>query len=121
MSLKRRRRLWITVLAFFGTALGTLSGYRLGRATVVGSVDIGLHDYTHELTSRANDYAREFAGIWKIFNPSRFPFCSQEEIAEMQAITFRLEQVKDIGRVQDDKLRCSAFLGRLDPPIQASR
>lgn len=121
MSLKRRRRLWITMLAFFGTALGTLSGYWLGRVTVVGSIDTGLYDYTHELSSRANDYAHEFDGIWKIFNPSRFPFCSQEEIAEMQAITFRLEQVKDIGRVRDDKLQCSSFLGRLDPPIQARR
>jgi sensor c-di-GMP phosphodiesterase-like protein len=116
MPLQRHRRLWIAVLTLLGTLLGTASGYWLGRATLLRSADSGLSDYAADLTRHANEYADELATIQKAFNPSKYAFCSHEEIVEMQAMTFHSLQVKEIGRTHAGKFYCSAFLGKLDPP-----
>ena len=116
MPLQRHRRLWIVVLTLLGTVLGTASGYWLGRATLLRSANSGLSDYAADLAHHADQYAVELSTIQKTFNPSKYAFCSREEIAEMQTMTFRSLQVKEIGRTHAGKFYCSAFLGRLDPP-----
>jgi sensor c-di-GMP phosphodiesterase-like protein len=116
MPLQRHRRLWIAVLAFLGTVLGTTSGYWLGRATLLRSADSGLSDYAADLAHHADEYSNELNTIRHTFNPSKYEFCSHDEIVEMQKMTFQSLQVKEIGRTHAGKFYCSAFLGRLDPP-----
>ena len=117
MSLKWRRRLSIAALALLGTVLGATSGYWLGRVTLLRSANVGLSSYASDLIHHAEEYSRELGEIRSAFNPSPYPYCSQQEITAMQAMTFRSLQVKEIGRVHDGKFDCSAFLGRRDPPL----
>jgi sensor c-di-GMP phosphodiesterase-like protein len=117
MPLKRRRRLSILALALLGTTLGAASGYWLGHATLLRGADTGLSDYAASLAGHAEEYARELNSIKKAFNPSPDPYCSQQEIIAMQAMTFRSLEVKEIGRTHDGRLYCSAFLGRLNPSL----
>ncbi|WP_263355700.1 EAL domain-containing protein [Acidicapsa ligni] len=116
--MKRRRRLAIAVLALLGTLLGAASGYWLGRASLMRTAGSGLASYAGGLVVHAEEYSRELSGIQKAFNPSPFQFCSPDEIAKMQALTYESLQVKEIGRTRNGKLECSAFLGRLNPPWQ---
>jgi sensor c-di-GMP phosphodiesterase-like protein len=113
----RDRRFSITILALLGTALGAASGYWLGRATLLRTARANLSNYATELIVHADEYADELNQIKLSFNPSPFPFCSRQEIAQMQAMTFRSLQVKEIGRTHNGTLYCSAFLGRLDQPL----
>jgi sensor c-di-GMP phosphodiesterase-like protein len=117
IPIKRRRRLAITVLALAGATLGAVGGYWLGRVTQLQAAETGLSEYADDLVAHSEEYSRELDSIWKTFNPSKFPFCSAQEIAEMQSLSFRSTQVKEIGRTHDGKLYCSAFLGRLDPAL----
>jgi sensor c-di-GMP phosphodiesterase-like protein len=117
MFLKWRRRLSIAALALLGTVLGAASGYWLGRVTLLRTANLGLSSYATDLMHHAEEYARELNSIRTAFDPSPYAYCSRQEIAAMQAMTFRSLQVKEIGRVRDGKFDCSAFLGRLDPPL----
>jgi sensor c-di-GMP phosphodiesterase-like protein len=119
MPMQQRRRIAITALALLGAILGSIGGYWLGRASLLRTASNGLSDYSGDLIAYADVYERELGTIWKAFNPSQFPFCSDEEIAEMQTLTFRSLQVKEVGRTHDGKLYCSAFLGRLNPALPA--
>ena len=117
MPIKRHRRVAILALAFLGTALGAPSGYWLGRATLLHTADNSLSNYASDLVHHADEYAVELRTIRDALIRSRYSYCSREEIAAMQGMTFNSLQVKEIGRIHDGKLDCSAFLGRLDPPL----
>jgi len=117
MSLRWRRRLSIAALALLGIVLGAASGFWLGRITLLRSANTGLSSYATDLIHHAEEYSRELGDIRKAFNPSPYPYCSPQEIAAMQSMTFRSLQIKEIGRVRDGKFDCSAFLGRLDPAL----
>src|SRR5580698_9578881 len=101
MPMQQRRRIAITALALLGAILGSIGGYWLGRASLLRTASNGLSDYSGDLIAYADVYERELGTIWKAFNPSQFPFCSDEEIAEMQTLTFRSLQVKEVGRTHD--------------------
>lgn len=122
MPIKQHRHVAIVALALLGTALGAPSGYWLGRATLLRTANNGLANYASDLIGHADEYASELRRIRDTFNPSPYPYCSREEIAEMQALTFRSLQVKEVGRTHNGLLYCSAFLGHLDtalalPPV----
>jgi sensor c-di-GMP phosphodiesterase-like protein len=117
MPIKRHRRLAIVALAFLGIALGAPSGYWIGRATLLRTARNSLSSFASDLLRHADEYAGELRDIRNAFNPSPYSFCSHEEIARMQEMTFRSLQVKDVGRTHDGKFYCSAFLGRLAQPM----
>src|ERR1700733_15096155 len=112
MPMKRRRRLSILALALLGTLLGAASGYWMGHAPLLRSANEGLTSYAASLVWHSDEYTSELRGIKSAFNPSPYPYCSQQEILRMQEMTFRSLQVKEIGRTHEGKLYCSAFLGK---------
>ena len=117
MPSQRHRRLSIAMLALLGALAGAVSGYRLGHATLLRTANAGLSSYASDLIDHSDEYAVELGDIRKAFNPSPYPFCSRQEIALMQELTYRSLQVKEIGRTHDGKFYCSAFVGRLDSPL----
>jgi sensor c-di-GMP phosphodiesterase-like protein len=112
----RHRRLSIAMLALFGALAGAASGYWLGHATLLRTANAGLSSYASDLITHSDEYAVELGNIRKAFNPSPYPFCSRQEIALMQTLTFRSLQVKEVGRTHEGKFYCSAFVGLLDVP-----
>jgi sensor c-di-GMP phosphodiesterase-like protein len=117
MLVQPRRRATITVLVLLGGLLGAIGGFWLGHLALFRTATDGLSDYASDLVHHADEYGRELADIRKSFNPSPYPFCSPQEIAEMQVMTYRSLQIKEVGRTRDGKLHCSAFLGRLNQPL----
>ena len=116
MSVGRYRRLSIFLLALVSATLGAAGGYWLSHVTRLRAAKLALSSYASDLTDHAKEYGAELRSIKKAFNPSGFPLCSTEEISEMRDLAFRSLQVKDIGRLQNGKLVCSGWLGKLAEP-----
>ncbi|MBB5057820.1 sensor c-di-GMP phosphodiesterase-like protein [Granulicella aggregans] len=116
MSLGKYRRLSIIGLALFGAALGAVGGYWLCHVSRLRAANVALSTYASELVDHANEYGAELRAIKLAFNPSAFPFCSTEEISKLRELAFHSLQVKDIGRLQNGKLVCSGWLGKLADP-----
>jgi sensor c-di-GMP phosphodiesterase-like protein len=116
MSLGQHRRLSIFLLALFGAALGASGGYWLCHVSRLRAANLALSSYASDLIEHAKDYGSELRAIKMSFNPSGFPLCSPEEISRMRDLAFRSLQVKDIGRLQNGKLVCSGWLGKLPKP-----
>jgi sensor c-di-GMP phosphodiesterase-like protein len=116
MSLGKYRRLSIFGLALSGAALGAVGGYWLSRASQLRAANLALSGYASDLIDRADGYGAELRTIKMAFTPSGFPLCSPEEIAKLRELGFHSLQVKDIGRLENGKLICSGWLGKLDEP-----
>ncbi|MFD1197706.1 EAL domain-containing protein [Brucella gallinifaecis] len=54
-------------------------------------------------------------------NSSNFPICSQEDKHYMREVLFSAYNIKDIGRLQNDILQCSAFLSDVTTEGRRSR
>jgi sensor c-di-GMP phosphodiesterase-like protein len=117
MHKRQRRRMGIFSLALLGAILGAAGGFWLGRDTQIRSAETELDTYASNLSYHADQYEEELNAVHNAFNPSPYPYCSRQEIAMMQALTFESLQLKEIGRTHNGKLYCSAFLGQLDPAI----
>src|SRR5277367_4055330 len=117
MPLQRRRRLSFATPALLGALPGSASGYWLGRETLLRTAVASLANYASDLITHSDEYSNELNGIQQAFHPSAYSYCSPQEIAEMQAMSFRSLEVRDIGRTHDGMLYCSAFLGKLDPAL----
>lgn len=117
MPFHRRRRFSIVVLAIVGAILGAVSGYWLGYETLLRAAGANLANYAGDLVLHSDEYFHELDDIRQAFQSSPYGFCSPQEIAVMQAMTFRSPDIKEIGRTRDGKLYCSAYLGRLDTPL----
>jgi sensor c-di-GMP phosphodiesterase-like protein len=116
MPLGKYRRLSIFGLALCGTVLGAVGGFWLCHVSRLRAANIALSSYASDLIDHANEYGVELRAIKSAFNPSGYPFCSTEEIAKLRDLSFRSLQVKDIGRIQNGKLACSGWLGKLPEP-----
>jgi sensor c-di-GMP phosphodiesterase-like protein len=115
---KQHRRFEIVALALLGALLGAAGGYWLGHASLLRNAESGLVSYASELVRHADEYSAEFGQIQQHLKNSGHAFCSPEDIADMQWISFRSVQVKEIGRTRDSMFFCSAFLGRLAKPLR---
>src|ERR1700761_8330582 len=93
-----RGHVGILALSLLGAALGGGTGFWLGRAISLRSARIDLSDYAHELTNHADAVSRELTQIFRPGGPSQFSYCSEHELANLQAETFQSSDFKDIGR-----------------------
>lgn len=75
-----------------------------------------LTTYAQTVSGNADSLADEINSVILKVNGPAVPACSEQDLAELKAQTFRAAHIKDIGRTHDGKLYCSAFLGRLARP-----
>jgi len=113
---RQRRRFAILAVACLGAFLGAAGGFWVARDTQLRVARDSLSAYAANLYGHGKQYEAELKAVRNAFNPSPYPFCSPQEIALMQSMTFRSLQLKDIGRTRNGKLYCSAFLGVVNPP-----
>jgi sensor c-di-GMP phosphodiesterase-like protein len=112
MSRKERRTLWILLIALLGTLLGAAGGVWLGRVLVMRSALARLSEFAADLDQNGLRNSNEIDRIWQTFSEEGPAFCSSREINAMQAVVFRSLQIKDIGRVRDGYVVCSAVEGQ---------
>jgi len=118
MQVLRGRVPAIGALAMLGTLLGSILGFGLGRAILLRSARASLVEYTDGLTDHADEVSAQLRQVFTGFDSAEAPFCSDQELAELRAMTFRVSDFKDIGRTRDGMLYCSALLGRLATPYR---
>jgi sensor c-di-GMP phosphodiesterase-like protein len=111
MSRRERRTIWILLIALFGALLGAAGGAWLGRALVLRSALIRLSQFAADLDQNGLRYSDEINRAIQVFAGDGPGFCSSREINAMQAVVFHSLQIKDIGRIRNGYVVCSAVEG----------
>lgn len=106
---------WFVALA---ACLGVGVIIFLGQLELVRLSYIRLNEYRDNLLSHSVNVAKSGRNTLAIVNNSSEDFCSDENITELRRLTFNAHYLRDIGRVKDDYIFCTALWGRLNPPIE---
>jgi sensor c-di-GMP phosphodiesterase-like protein len=110
----RSGRAWFAV-AF--VVLGLLAGYLIGRESILHSTGNRLGEYADLLLQRDEDLGAEVDTTLSQANASTDPPCSDADIALLRRLTFTARFLKDVGRLHDYTLLCSATSGKLATPL----
>lgn len=121
MLARRRRGLGILALVLIGVTLGAGSGYWLGRWTLLRLAAASVAGYSADLLRHAEEYTGEVTDAFEAIQKDNLPFCSPEEITALRSLTFRSLGLRDVGRIRDGILYCSALLGELPNPVKTAR
>jgi sensor c-di-GMP phosphodiesterase-like protein len=114
----KRKLLIQIVLLFCGCVLGLTIAYFIARNIQVHAGRADLNTYAAHLLSRAENLAHETDQAVALVSTDHLPFCSDQELVLMRDFVYNATDVKDIGRIKDDRLYCSTGVGRLSVPLE---
>lgn len=126
VAFARQKSLKIAGILFLGLALGSGAGFLGGLYAAQQAAQFVLHDFASRIVHQADDAADQFMVIVHAFDHVGPEFCSDTELSSMRTLLYRSSAVKDIGRIRDGKLGCTAVAGRLTnspvmkPPVMVS-
>jgi sensor c-di-GMP phosphodiesterase-like protein len=106
----RRNRLWLALLAI---PLGLLAGFFIGHESIVHLTKSRVSDYADRVMQREEEIGAEITSTLEQANDSTFPPCSDEDMALLRRLTFQARFLKDVARLGDGKLLCTAAAGKL--------
>lgn len=119
-ALRSRRRRSRTVLActvvLLTTALGAGLGAWIGWSVVLSVARQQLAADAARLMSASQRLEDEVTQTLATFNRTPRTFCSNLELDRMRELVYRTRYIKDIGRVRDGRLHCTAGMWRIDEP-----
>ncbi len=114
MQLSRLPRVLALVACVLAAAgFGSLVAYTGARLIALSYARAELDAHAENLLSRATTIAREVDHSLDQANRIQAAACSAEDISDLREIAFRTRFVKDVGRIVDNHLACSSFLGTL--------
>jgi sensor c-di-GMP phosphodiesterase-like protein len=58
----------------------------------------------------------EASAVLPVVSSSQYSFCSDAEIAYFRQLLFHMENLRDVGRIRDGRMVCSALFGRNNLP-----
>ncbi len=104
-------RFWILV----GTlVMGTAAGFLVGRQAILLVLDSRMSSFADELEAREQDLSTELVATLSKANASTFAPCSEADIVLLRKLTFAARFLKDVARIENNSLTCSATVGKLD-------
>ncbi|MBB5057544.1 sensor c-di-GMP phosphodiesterase-like protein [Granulicella aggregans] len=113
MTFRPNRRLWISTIAILlATALGALAGYLTGRHTVQNAAEAVLQQDATPLSNTIHSLVVESHDILAKANALQTPTCSDAEIAQLRLLLYHSVNFREIGRIRDGKILCSAVFGK---------
>ena len=113
MILIPSKRLWTTVTTLLlAVFCGAGIGFLLGRANTRRLTEDRLLQEAHQGGEPFITLMEESDGLLSVLNASKFPFCSDAEIAFFRQQVFHSENLRDAGRMRNGKMECSALFGR---------
>jgi sensor c-di-GMP phosphodiesterase-like protein len=112
----KRKMLTQIGLLLCGCAAGLGSAHLIVRAVQLHVGRADLMDYATRILSRGDHLAHETDAAVTLIANDHLPFCSDQELALMRKFVYNATDVRDIGRVKDGMLYCSAGIGRLADP-----
>lgn len=101
---------------FAAVLLGTLAGALIGRESILHSVNARLANYDDQIMQRGEELSTEIASTLDRANASIYPACSDEDLALLRRLTFAARFLKDVARLQNGVILCSASMGKLQTP-----
>ncbi len=109
---RRYRRLLFTLsVTVVGTATGVFAGFEAGRQFSLRAMEGRLVQYAGRLMADAESYSDESRTTLAAMNASPYAFCSGAEIRYFRAMIFESQYLRDVGRMRDGRILCSASLG----------
>lgn len=112
-----KKRLAVSVVFTLVAAAGGLGGgYLLGRAVTIRITAGKLRQDASRILIKLDTISIEFHAVLAAINASKYPFCSEANVAEIRKLILHSEFLKDAGRVRDGRIECTASLPRQDLP-----
>lgn len=103
----------LVILAVF--ALGCLCAYLLAAALFVERERGGLTERAESfLPAAIEQYEAVVAVLLRGVTPGE-RLCDTDDLSWMREAVFQVVAIRDVGRVEDGLLRCTAISGRIDP------
>lgn len=114
---KPTRRVWISSIAMLlATAIGACAGYLHGRVDVEESAETNLQLDAARLSTAIDSLIIESYSILAKANALEQPPCSDVEISQLRQLIYHSINFRDVGRIHDGKILCSALFGRDNLP-----
>ncbi|OYR15914.1 EAL domain-containing protein [Brucella thiophenivorans] len=95
--------------------IGIIITLTLGQLELVRLSYVRLNDYRDNLLSHAVDVANDSKNTLAVVNGSDRQPCSDEDLTEVRRLAFKSAFLGDVGRVENDRIICTALWGRLSP------
>jgi sensor c-di-GMP phosphodiesterase-like protein len=108
----KRRIFYTSVFSIFAAVCGTLAGYLLASALTVKATQNRLDQYAGRLMADGEASSAELRTVLNAVGASQNPACSDAEIGYFRKLILESDYLKDVGRMRDGKIECSAVLGR---------
>jgi sensor c-di-GMP phosphodiesterase-like protein len=109
---------WLVALFLGGTLAGTGLALQVAWRLQLRSGEYALLRYAHSLLHVLETASVEAGHVGTSMTADKLPSCSDEELALMRRLVYDATFVRDIGRVKDGLLYCTASLGRLPHPVK---
>jgi len=100
-----------------GIVLGVAVAYEVAQAIQLREGRLELRHSAEQTMTAEEHLAAEANDAIAQVADDNLTFCSDRELAFMRAYIFRSPHVRDLGRVKEGKLYCSAAIGRLAEPM----
>ena len=115
-----RRRLGIFAHTLVGTVLGTITAFWLGRAILQRTATTVLNDYAQMLAEHAGQLSGELKTTFHQLNASVFPYCSDQQLAELQSLTFH-SSLSYLDRLAVNAIKATAASRGRSAPVPSPR
>lgn len=113
MTFKPNRRVWFSAIAtLLATAIGACAGYLKGRTYIEEAAETNLQQDAARLSVAIHSLIIESYGILAKANALEEPACSDAEIAQLRRLIYHSVNFRELGRIRDGKILCSALFGR---------
>ena len=97
-------------------ALGIIAGFALGTLLAIPLAEVHLSQYLSRVAMQEAASVREARDLLAGLQHSSLPACSDAELAHFRDLVFRSRYLKDVGRIHNGAIDCSATAGR---PLRA--
>ena len=102
----------------FVACVGVVITIFLGQLELVRLAYVRLNDYRDNLLSHSLNVAKSGRDTLLIVNNTSQTLCSDDNLKELRLLTFKAHYLRDIGRVLNNRIVCTALWGRLSPPAE---
>ena len=107
-----KKRIGVTLaITLLAGAMGAWLGYLTARAVALSLAEIRLERYATRLMEDGEAASSELRTVLAALSASPYKFCSAQEISYFRALIFESEYTKDVGRMRNGRIACSASLG----------
>ena len=107
-------RQWAVTLGM--AVLGAIFALILSQIALVQIADLRLKEYTDGLLAHAVEVAQASRDVLTAVNASEQPMCSHTDLNELRHLSFQSEHLRDVGRIQDGAIICTALWDKLTEP-----